>query len=272
MTDLGDQLSSLKKDLKPENIKEVVKEEVDGIIDDVKEEIIEAKESFVEQIKETGWGLLNSIFGDFKLFWSVFKTIIKWFFNPLSFNIREVEKENALRASKGLKPLYFMDFALMKSLFMLSLTFLVIEEAAIDASQEQWIQQGVFLLFFVVLLFIFIGAMWIWKMVLKIKLTDARSFIGMIIYQYASIYIISFIVAGPLGIDVLSEEADGSLFFAIYAIPLLQSIYFLFKLMRYYQVTGPRRFFGFLIGTIFLLFFLLIPPVVNNLFLQEGLA
>lgn len=252
------------------NLKGQAKQEVDGIIDDVKEEIIEAKDNLIQELKATVNGLLNSIFGDFNLFWSVFKTFFKWFVKPLSFTIRQVEQENLQRAGEGLKPRYFTDFALMKSLFMLSLTFLVIEDAATGASSDQWIMQAVFFLFFVVLLFAFIGTMWLWKAILGIKTGDARVFIGFLIYQYAAIYTISFVVNGPLGLNTNGELGD-NLLFVIYLLPLLQSLYFLIRVMKYYQLSTGKKVIGFILGGAFFVFFLFLPAAANEIFLSEGL-
>lgn len=252
------------------NLKDQAKQEADGFIDDVREEIIEAKDNLIQELKATVSGLLNSVFGDFNLFWSVFKTFFKWFFKPLAFTVRQVEKENLQRAGEGLKPRYFTDFALMKSLFMLSLTFLVIEDAATGASTDQWIMQVVFFLFFVVLLFAFIGIMWLWKSLLGIKTGDARVFIGFIIYQYAAIYTISFIVNGPLGLNT-NGEIGNDLLLVIYFLPLLQSIYFLIRLMNYYKVSKGKKIVGFVIGTAFFIFFLFLPAAANQVFLAEGI-
>lgn len=254
-----------------ENVKDKLKEEADGIIDDVKEEIIEAKDNFIQEIKDTVMGLGNSIFGDFQLFWSIVKTIFKWIIAPISLNVRDIEKENLQRAGEGLKARYFTDFNLMKSIFMLSLTFLVVEEVATDATQEHWIDQGVFFLFFVCLLFVFLGAMWVWKRLVGIKTKDARVFIGFLIYQYATIYIISFIVYGPLAIETSASESDIQLVI-VYVLPLLQSSYFIIKLMQYYQLSMIRRFIGFILGFGFLVFFLILPAIINELFLADGLG
>lgn len=270
-TSEGENTSSSELSNPLESIADQAKQEADDFIDDVKEELIEAKDNFIQEIKDTVWGLGNSIFGDFNLFWSVIKTIFKWFFKPLSLNIRTIETENRKRASEGLKPLYFTDFSLMKSIFMLSITFLVIEEASVNASEDQWINQAVFFLFFVVLLFVFIATMWLWKNIIGIKTKDARVFVGFLIYQYASIYIISFIVNGPLGLST-SAEANTNLMLLIYFIPLLQSLYFLVKLMNYYEVGKLRKVIGFILGGAFLVLFLFLPTVINDLFLNEGIS
>lgn len=254
-----------------ENLSDQVRLEADDFIDDVKEEIIEAKDNFIQEIKDTVMGLGNSIFGDFNLFWSIIKTIFKWFFRPLSLNVKEIEVENRKRAGEGLKPRYYADFSLMKSIFLLSLTFLVIEEASIDATQDQWIDQAMFFTFFVALLFVFIGVMWLWKNLIGIKTKDGRVFIGFLIYQYASIYIISFIVNGPLGLSTSGAD-NMDLMMLIYLIPLIQSIYFLIRLMNYYEVTKLRKVIGFILGTAFLAFFLFFPTVINDLFLMEGIS
>lgn len=259
--------------LKPvENIADQIKEEADDFIDDVKEEIIDARDNFIQEIKDTAMGLGNSIFGDFNLFWSVIKTIFKWFFKPLSLNIRTIETENRKRAGDGLKPKYFNDFNLMKSIFMLSITFLVIEEVNAHATQDQWIEQAMFFLFFVALLFVFIGIMWLWKNIIGIKTKDARVFIGFLIYQYASIYIISFIVNGPLGLKTTGEGSDTSILLLIYFIPLIQSLFFLIKLMNYYNVGGFRKVIGFSLGGAFLFFFLFLPTAINDVFLATGFS
>ncbi len=253
-----------------EDVAELAKQEADDFIDDVKEEIIEAKDNFIQEIKETLMGLGNSIFGDFKLFWSIIKTIFKWLISPISLNVRAIEKENLQRASMGLKARFFTDFNLMKSIFMLSLTFLVVEEVATDATTDHWINQGVFFLFFVVLLFVFLGAMWFWKILVGIKTKDARVFIGFLIYQYATIYIISFIVNGPLGL-AQSEDESNTLILFVYFLPLLQSCYFLIRLMKYYQLSKTKMILGFIIGFAFLMFFLFLPSAINEVFLIEGI-
>ncbi|OEK00819.1 hypothetical protein BFP97_04530 [Roseivirga sp. 4D4] len=254
-----------------ENLTDQVKQEADDFIDDVKEEIIEAKDNFIQEIKDTIMGLGNSIFGDFKLFWSIVKTISQWIIKPISLNVRDIERENLKRAGEGLKARYFTDFNLMKSIFMLSLTFLVVEEVATNATEEEWISQVVFFLFFVALLFVFIGAMWLWKRVVGIKTRDARVFIGFLIYQYATIYIISFIVNGPLGLNVSSDESNTLIFF-VYFLPLIQSCYFLIKLMNYYQLRGFRKGVGFVLGFVFLMFFLFLPSSINEVFLIDGIT
>ncbi len=254
-----------------ENLTDKVKQEADGFIDDVKEEIIEAKDNFIQEIKDTIMGLGNSIFGDFKLFWSIVKTIFKWIIKPISLNVRDIERENLKRAGEGLKARYFTDFNLMKSIFMLSLTFLVVEEVATDATQEHWINQTVFFLFFVVLLFVFLAVMWLWKKIVGIKTKDARVFIGFLIYQYATIYIISFIVSGPLGLDASSDDSNTLILF-VYFLPLVQSCYFLIKLMNYYQLKGIRKIVGFVLGFAFLVFFLFLPSSFNEVFLMDGIG
>lgn len=153
---------------------------------------------------------------------------------------------------------------------MLSLTFLVIEEASIDASEDHWIYQALFFITFVVLLFVFIGAMWLWKNLIGIKTKNARVFIGFLIYQYASIYIVSFIVTGPLGLST-TGDANFELLLFIYFIPLIQSLFFLTKLMAYYKVRKTRKIMGFIVGGGFLVFFLLLPVLINEVFLTESI-
>lgn len=254
-----------------EDVTELVKKEADDFIDDVKEEIIEAKDNFIQEIKDTILGLGNSIFGDFNLFWSIIKTIFRWLIKPISLNVRDIEKENRKRAAEGLKPRYYTDFSLMKSIFMLSLTFLVVEEVAIDASQDHWIDQGIFFLTFVILLFVFLGMMWVWKLLMGIKTKNARVFMGFLIYQYATIYIISFIVYGPLGIEPASDDS-GNRLLIVYLLPLIQSCYFIIKLMGYYHLTRMRRVAGFVIGASLLIFFLILPAIINEVFLAEGVG
>lgn len=252
-----------------DDVSDLVKKEADDFIDDVKEEIVEAKDNFVQQIKDTVMGLGNSVFGDFSLFWSIVKTIYQWLVKPISLNVRDIERDNRERAATGLKPKYYTDFSLMKSIFMLSLTFLVVEEVATDATQDHWIDQGIFFITFVVLLFVFLGTMWLWKLLIGIKTKDARVFIGFLIYQYATIYIISFIVYGPLGIDAETNESYSRLLL-VYLLPLIQSCYFITKLMQYYQLTKARKALGFILGAVFLVFFLLFPALINEVFLSEG--
>lgn len=271
MAGINNPLDTLKSVESIEDVTELVKKEADDFIDDVKEEIIEAKDNFIQEIKDTILGLGNSIFGDFNLFWSIIKTIFRWLVKPTSLNVRGIENENRKRASEGLKPRYYTDFSLMKSIFMLSLTFLVVEEVATDASQDHWIDQGMFFLTFVILLFVFLGTMWLWKLLVGIKTKDARVFMGFLIYQYATIYIISFIVYGPLEIDPNTDDS-GNRLLIVYLLPLIQSCYFIIKLMGYYQVTRLRKVAGFVLGTGFLIFFLILPALINELFLAEGIG
>jgi hypothetical protein len=271
MLDINNPLDAIKSVESLEDVTELVKKEADDFIDDVKEELIEAKDNFIQEIKDTIMGLGNSIFGDFNLFWSIIKTIFRWLLKPTSINVREVETENLKRAGEGLKSRYFTDINLMKSIFMLSLTFLVVEEVATDASEEQWINQGVFFLFFVVLLFVFIGAMWLWKNLVGIKTKDARVFVAFTIYQYATIYIFSFIINGPLGLDVSNGGSDNLILY-VYFLPLLQSSYFLIKLMKYYQISRLRTIVGFVIGFLFFVFFLFLPSAITETFLATGVG
>ena len=129
-------------------VTDAIKDQADSFIDDVKEELIEAKESFIEEVKNTILGLGNSVFGDLGLFLSIIRTIGIWFIRPTSLNVREIERQNIVRLGEGKKIRYFTDFNLMKSIFMLSLTFLVVEEAVAHASQDHWIEQAVFFIFF----------------------------------------------------------------------------------------------------------------------------
>lgn len=271
MAGINNPLDTAKSIESIEDVTELVKKEADDFIDDVKEEIIEAKDNFIQEIKDTIMGLGNSIFGDFNLFWSIIKTIFRWLIKPISLNVRDIEKENRERAAEGLKPRYYTDFNLMKSIFMLSLTFLVVEEVAIDASQEQWIDQGIFFVTFVILLFVFLGMMWLWKLLMGIKTKDARVFMGFLIYQYATIYIISFIVYGPLGIDPDTDDS-GNRLLIVYLLPLIQSCYFIIKLMGYYQLTRMKKVAGFVLGAGLLIFFLVLPAIINEVFLTEGVG
>lgn len=270
MAGTKDPLDNLESINSIEDVTGLVKQEADDFLDDVKEEIIEAKDNFIKEIKEAAIGLANSVLGDASLFWSIIKTIFKWLINPTALNVRDIEKENLKRAGEGLKARYYTDFNLMKSIFMLSLTFLVVEEVATHASQDHWISQFTFFLFFVALLFIFLAVMWLWKMMIGIKTNDARIFIGFLIYQYATIYIISFIVYGPLAMN--SEEAYGTALMIVYLIPLVQSCYFIIKIMNYYQLGRLRKVIGFCLGLAFLAFFLFLPAIINQIFLVDGLG
>lgn len=271
MAGTKDPLDNLESINSIEDVTGLVKQEADDFLDDVKEEIIEAKDNFIKEIKEAAIGLANSVLGDASLFWSIIKTIFKWLIDPTALNVRDIEKENLKRAGEGLKARYYTDFNLMKSIFMLSLTFLVVEEVATHASQDHWISQFTFFLFFVALLFIFLAVMWLWKMMIGIKTNDARIFIGFLIYQYATIYIISFIVYGPLGIET-SEDESGIYLLYVYFLPLLQSCYFMIKLMKYYGLTRLRKIVGFVLGVAFLVFFLVLPVVINEIFLVNGIG
>jgi len=248
-----------------------VEEEPDNFIDDVKEELIEAKDSFIEEVKNTVLGLGNSVFGDFGLFFAVIKTVWSWFKKPTSLNVREVEKENLALKGAGKKIRFFTDFNLIKSIFMLSLTFLVIEETAAHASTEHWIEQIVFFMFFVALLFVFIGLMWLWKVLLNFQTGDSRVFIGFLIYQYATVYIVSFLINGPFGID--TSTANGTdLSLAVYGFQVLHSLYFLAKLIKYYQLAGWRKAVGWILGFAFLAFLVFFPQIITEIFLVQGLG
>ena len=254
-----------------ENIAEEILSETGAFMEDVKEELIEAKESLIGEIRSAIMGLLNSIFGDFKLFLSVIQTIARWFINPVSLNVKDVEEQNLERAGEGLKPKYFTDIGLMKSIFMLSLTFLVVEETATDATAEHWITQGVFLLFFGAFLFVFIAVFWGWKSFLRINTGDPRAFVGFLIYQYAAIYIVSFIMNGPLGLDALADDAEDYMIVIVYFIPLMQSCYFILRLLNYYEIKGFKKVLGFVVGAVLMAVLLFIPPAINSVFLIEGI-
>ena len=157
----------------------------------------------------------------------------------------------------------------MKSIFMLSLTFLVVEEVATEATADHWIDQVVFFLFFVVLLFVFIAVMWIWKSLVGIKTGDTRAFIGFMIFQYATIFIISFIIRGPLGI-ASTGDGNENLLLIIYFITFAHSFYFLVKLMDYYQVARTKKAIGFFLGIFLIGFFLFFPIAFNEVFLVKG--
>ncbi len=250
-------------------IEDVIKEEADDFIDDVKEELIEAKDNLVSEIKSTLLGLGNSIFGDVNLFFSIIKTVTKWFTKPLSLNVRDVEKENQERLSEGKKIRYFTDFSLLKSIFMLSLTFLVIEETATNASSDHWMDQIIFFLFFVVLYFVFIGIMWLWKLVSGLNTGDTRVFMAFIGYQFATIYIVSFLVNGPLRINMSGDESF-NIFMLVYFFQLIHSLYFLSKLTAHYSLKGIRRKLSLVVGAVILIVFLFIPSAVTEVFLLEG--
>lgn len=245
-------------------------DQADSLIDDVKEEIIEAKDNFLAEVKATLYGLGNSIFGDVNLFWSIIKTIWVWFIKPTSLNVRTLEKENLALKGEGKKIKYFTDFNLMKSIFMLSLTFLVVEEVAVQATEDEWINQGVFLLFFGLMFFVFIGLMWLWKVLLNFQTGDSRVFIGFLIYQYATVYIVSFLINGPFGIDT-STESGGDLSLAVYGFQVLHSLYFLAKLIKYYQIAGWRKAVGWVLGFVFLSFLVFFPQIITEIFLVQGL-
>lgn len=247
-----------------QEVTDAIKDQADSFIDDVKEELIEAKESFIEEVKNTILGLGNSVFGDLGLFLSIIRTIGIWFIRPTSLNVREIERQNIVRLLEGKKIHYFTDINLMKSIFMLSLTFLVVEEAVAHASQDHWIDQVVFFMFFVGLLFLFIGLMWLWKVFLNFNTGDSRVFISFIIYQYATIYIVSFLVYGPFGIEITDDRR-----LAIYGFQVLHSVFFLGHLIKYYQLQKWRKVVGWILGFAFMAFLVFFPQIITEVFLTE---
>lgn len=232
----------------------------------------EIKNTLGAEIKETAMGLVNTTIGDVLMFWNIFKTIGKWIIWPISLNVREVERLNRERAAIGKKATFFNDYLLIKSIFILSIAYLVIDETAGNPEEETWIMQFVFLLFFLAFLFVFIMVIWIWKTIISMQVGDTRVFVGYIIYEYATIYLFSFVITGPLKLDALAEDADGSLIFIAYFLPFFHAIYWMFRLMGHYQLSVSRKIIGALIGIILLAGLLIVPVAINHVFLLQGLG
>ena len=270
--ELGDKAQAalfMMSDQLPGPMREAAKEK----ILEVREEMEEVKNSFLKEMKETAKSLLDSLFGDFVMFWSVIKTLGAWYLRPASLDTKTVALENKVLAKEGKKPNRLTDIGLLKTLFLLSLAYLVLEDATTQEPMDKWITQTVFFLFYVAFLFIFVAAVWGWRKLARLPKKDTRVFVGYVLYQYSAMYLISFVVCGPLGIDALAPEANDLLIVAVYILPVFHSTYFLWRLMQQYGLNRRRKIIGAVSGFVFMAFLLIVPLVATHSFmvpLQAG--
>ena len=150
-------------------------------------------------------GLGNSFAGDLSLLWGIVRTVAVWFVKPLSIDVVEQLRLRKEEPNPNGRYRYYLDFALIRSIFALSLLFLVLEETVAKGSVEDYLQQFVFLLFFAVLLFAFIVGGWLWFAIMRIKGRNMRRFIGFLIYEFATVYMMSFMVLVLFKVPYLSD-------------------------------------------------------------------
>jgi hypothetical protein len=228
----------------------------------------EATGGLLSEIKETYNDLIGDTIRDILMVSTLVRTIGLWVLFPLSHDIAEVKEENKKRASDGKKPNILSDYALLKNIIVLSMAYLVLDPGS-DGEDEK-IMQFVFLLFFVGFIFIFISALWIWKAMIGMKVGNGRVFTGYIVYEYATIYLFSFVITGPLGMDTMAENDDSDmLLLVVYAVTLLHAVYWMFRLMAHYQLPKVRRVIGAVSGIVVLAVLLLIPVLINGVFLSQ---
>lgn len=212
-------------------------------------------------LRETGAGLANAFVGDFKLFWAIVRTVAVWFVKPLSLDVVQLLEERKANPSGDGRYRYFTDFALIRSIFGLSLLFLVVEEVALeDQKMEEYISQFVFLLFYVALMFAFILGGWIWFKIMRVKGRNVRRFIGFLLYQFATIYMLSFIT---LVVVKVPEESDWHWALS-WIFPWAHTMYFIWRLCGYYELTGAKRFMALSSAFLGIGFFTLVAPAVQS--------
>ena len=255
-----------------EDVSEHVKEEASDAIDEVLDQVedvleeqagieiefdeITTPKGLLVAMRETGIGIASAFVGDVKLFWAIFRTLGVWFLKPLSHDVIALAQERKEHPDPDGKYRYFLDFKLVRAIFGLSLFFLVVEESVEGASTEEWAAKIVFFLFYGVLLFGWIIGGWIWFKIMGIRDRNIRRFIGFLIYEYATIYMISFSTLVLLPLEETSIEVLFSWF-----LPWGHTVYFVWCLLRFYNISsGLKRVLGLASATIGLGVFTLLAP------------
>ena len=267
--DLAGEFATDLKNL-PSSIKEAAKEELQETKEEIFSEINEAKQELIDGFKETMQDMVNTLFGDFQAFLSLFKFTGMWFIKPLAYDVREMKLKAGKSAVDAQK--YFTDVKLMKAMFVFSLLFLAVEttyEAGTEGAEEDaWISQFVFLLFYLSFVVVYIGFGWLWKKAISMEVKASRKFIGYLVYEYATVYFLQFITVAILGLDI--ENDTMGMILALF-IPFIHMTYFFNLLMKRYEVKGAKKWIGLVLAMVFSSFLLLITAAKSHIVVVEGI-
>lgn len=253
-----------------EGVQESIKD-VRDVAKNLKQHTKQVKSSLTSYLRTSLSEFLDTFFGDFQLFKSIFNTIWVWVRKPFSIDVTQLPAKDAKAKLLG-------DFKLVKSLITLSFLFLVIEagselsdlgeEGFSEEESDQMADQIFFVLSFVMMLFVWIAMLFGWKKLCGIKNVDGRQFIGFLVYQHCTNYLLSFTAVAILGIT--TESWTGLVL--IWLVPWAHSVYFLFSGTSYFKVQGLKTNVVNGLFAIMLFVYLSFPAIMAEVLFHDGKA
>lgn len=147
----------------------------------------------------------------------------------------------------------------------------MIEGTSESEESYNWIDQGMFLVCYIVYLITFIVIGKIWAFVARPCIDNSRQFSANLMYQGCTIIFIQGILFGFFDLTILennNEDFNGLAFVTVFLIPYLHTIFFFVKLNQKYAVK--QKALGIIYIMVMLAVFLFFVSIINEVFLSEG--